>query len=316
MSDKIYIGIDGGGTYTKAVAVSSSGKAVCRECGETINFNAVGFDSASKNLEAVFDRITEKIPKENISRVFIGCSALDSRADGETVKKLMGRYSSLTVDIDSDLYVALYGHTFGKKGAMIVSGTGSMGIAMSDGGDIFVCGGWGYAIGDEGSAYRIATEGLRAVSKMADGRAKKTLLYEAAMNYYGISEPYALAEKIYLPHFSRNGVAKFAKIVSECAKKGDSTAIAVLDSASEELVLLASTLLRKSGISDEIAVYGGVLLHNEYILTRLKALLCRDFPGITVTFPKAMPEIGAVAAAMNADGILTDSIIRIISQIK
>jgi len=315
MGNKIYIGIDGGGTYTKAVAVSSEGKLICRECGETINFNAVGFDKARESLEAIFDRITEKISQEDISRVFIGCSALDSRADGETVSRLMGRYSSLKADIDSDLCVALYGHTFGRKGVMIVSGTGSMGIAMSDGGEVSVCGGWGYAIGDEGSAYHIAVEGLRAASKMADGRAEKTCLYDEMMRFYSISEPYALTERIYQPSLSRSKVAGFAKAVSACAEKGDRTSLGILDSAAEELALLASTLLGRAGVSDEIAVYGGVLLHNGYILSRLKELLTRDFPGITVTYPKALPELGAAAAAMNADGILTDSIIKNITEI-
>ena len=301
MSEKYYIGIDGGGTYTKAVAVSSSGELVFSVTGETINFNAVCFDDARKNLEGVFDDITTHIPEQSISRVFIGCSALDSKADSETVKTLMGKYSFLNADMNSDLYVALFGHSFGDRGAM--------GIALDKKGEIIVCGGWGYAIGDEGSAYYIATEGLKAAARMTDGREEKTALYDAMMSFYGLDDPYLLIDKIYQPTLSRNKTAKFAKVVSECAEKGDTVALSILDKSANELALLATTLLRKSNISDKLAVYGGVLQHNKYILTRFEEILQKDFPSIDITFPKALPEFGAVAAAMNIDGALDEKII-------
>lgn len=309
MNNKYYVGIDGGGTYTKAVVVSSDGELLFREEGETINFNAVGFDAARENLECLFDKITENFSIDGIARVFIGCSALDSKAEENITKKLIGKYSALCVDMDSDLYVALYGHSFGKKGAMIISGTGSMGIAVSDEGSIHTCGGWGYAIGDEGSAYHIAVEGLRAATRMADGRAEKTALYYAMMKYYGITDPYALAEKIYQPMLSRNKVASFAKVVSECADNGDPTAKEILINAAKELALLASALMHSSGVSDRLAIYGGVLQHNKLIRHTLTDILIKEFPKIKVSAPKALPEFGAVAAAMNADGILTDQMI-------
>lgn len=304
---KYYVGIDGGGTYTKAVVVSESGELVLRVGGETINYCAVSFDTARKNLETVFDKISESVDQNDISRVFIGCSALESRADAETVKKLMGRYSHLPTDMDSDLFVALYGHSFGKAGAMLISGTGSMGVAQTEDGSVITCGGWGYVFGDEGSAYHIATEGLRHVSKMADGREKKTPLYFAALKYYGVNDPYEIIDKIYLSEFSRKKIAEFATVVSECAEC-DTCCVLILDNAACALYETARTLLKKAKISDSLAVYGGVLLNNERILSTLNELLLTDFPDITVSFPEALPEFGAVAAAMDKDGVLSEEI--------
>ena len=315
MINKFYIGVDGGGTYTRVAVVSEVGELILHECGGTINFNAVGFDTARKNFEDAFDKIISKISTDNIARVFIGCSALDTRADIETTKRLMGKYSFLKADMDSDLYVALFGHTFGEKGAMLISGTGSMGIAVSEGGKLFTCGGWGYAVGDEGSAYHIATEGLRAAVKMADGRAEVSALYYAMLDHYGIDDPHTLAEKLYQPYLSRDKIASFARVVSDCAKKGDPTALSILDLAASELAQLASALLRKSGISDSIAVYGGVLQNNGYVLSQLKKNLCREFSGIRVLFPRALPEFGAAAAAINEDGALTEECIKKICSI-
>ena len=75
---KFYVGIDGGGTYTKAVLVSSSGELFGWAQGGTINYYSVPFEEAKGNLEEVLSRLTERIDAERISRVFIGCSALES----------------------------------------------------------------------------------------------------------------------------------------------------------------------------------------------------------------------------------------------
>ena len=306
---KFYVGIDGGGTYTKAVVVSSNGDLVCSTRGQTINYYSVSFEAARKNLEAVFDRISEKVDIEKISRVFIGCSALDGYADEETTKKLMGRYSHVPADMDSDLYIALYGHTFGKAGAMVVSGTGSMGISIDKNGKIHTCGGWGYAFGDEGSAYSIAVDGLRHAAKMADGREEKTMLYEKMLHFYGLSDPYSLINKIYADSLDRKEVASFAVVVAECAECGDLVSEKILKNAADELFSLADALISQTDGCSTLAIYGGVLQNNRPVSERFGELMKLSYPEVTVTLPRALPEFGAVAAAMNADGMLNDEVI-------
>lgn len=308
MKERYYIGIDGGGTYTRVSVLSEKGERVCFFEGDTINFNSVGFDIARKNLEEIFDDIAEHTDLDRVARVFIGCSALDRRSSIETTNKLMGRYSHLKTEMDSDLYVALFGHSLGKAGVMLVSGTGSMGIAADEKGNVFVCGGWGYAIGDEGSAYSIAADGLRAASKMADGREEKTGLYSAMMDFYDIDDPYLLAEKIYQPIFSRNKIAKFATVVSRCAEEGDLVALSILDKAAEELARLAEVLIEKADRPSTLAVYGGVLQHNKYVFSRLSDILKGKYPNVTLTYPRLSPDIGAAVAAMCSDGIIIENI--------
>ena len=118
-----------------------------------------------------------------------------------------------------------------------------------------------------------------------------------------------MIEKIYQPSLSRNKIAKFAKVVSECANNGDNVALSILNDAAFELAELSVVILKKAGMPDSLAIYGGVLQHNSYILSKLKEILKKDFPDIELTYPKALPEFGAVAAAMNSDGILNEKII-------
>ena len=313
---RLYVGIDGGGTYTKAVVVSSDGELIFRTEGKTVNYYAIPFDVACKNLEEVFDCISDNVDASDISRVFIGCSALDGRADEDTTKRLMGIYSHIAADMDSDLYVALYGHTFGAPGAMIVSGTGSMGVSIDKNGEMHTCGGWGYAFGDEGSAYSIAAEGLRHASKMADGREERTALYEKMLEFYGITEPYSLIDKIYSPALNRKEVAKFAVAVAECAERGDAVAAEILTNAANELALLAKTLINKTEGCNDLAIYGGVFQNNEFIRERFFERLALEHSEVNISFPRALPEFGAVAAAMKADGILNKELIEKICKLK
>ena len=49
----LYLGIDGGGVKTTAVAANEKGKIIIKVLGGTIDYNAVGMASAAKNLKYI-----------------------------------------------------------------------------------------------------------------------------------------------------------------------------------------------------------------------------------------------------------------------
>lgn len=302
-TDKYFIGVDGGGTYTKAVAADQNGKVCACALGDTINFHAVGFDTAQKNMEELLDRLTQTLTDGHIEQMFIGCSALDNAADDALTHRLLGRYGALRAGMNSDLYVALIGHVLDKSGVMIVSGTGSMGIARSLDGEIFICGGWGYAFGDEGSAFNIAVEGLRAATKFHDGRGESTLLYEAMMDFFQLSNPRDLVPVLYHPALDRKRTAGFSVCVSKCCAQGDHAARRILEGAAADLANIAGVLVERVRQSSSVAVYGGVLQNDRFVRECFTDLMKKRWPEIQIVDPEMPPEIGAVAAAMQRGGV-------------
>ena len=100
---KYYLGIDGGGTRTTAVVCKDDGAILCKVVGKTINFYSVGMETARKNLSEIMTDIHKNIGEVTFKSAFVGCSALDNRADEETVNALCG--GIIHSDKITDIYV-------------------------------------------------------------------------------------------------------------------------------------------------------------------------------------------------------------------
>ena len=83
------------------------------------------------------------------------------------------------------------------EGVAVISGTGSMAWGRDRTGNEQRCGGWGYLLGDEGSGYWLALEGLRAACRAADGSASRTALLPAFLEKLQLGQPSDLIGMIY-----------------------------------------------------------------------------------------------------------------------
>ena len=63
--------------------------------------------------------------------------------------------------LKSDVQIAIEGALDGQDGIVVIAGTGSIALSLKEG-MLQRCGGWGYQLGDEGSAYWIAKKMLNA----------------------------------------------------------------------------------------------------------------------------------------------------------
>src|SRR5438874_1697660 len=82
-------------------------------------------------------------------------------------------------------------------------------------------GGWGHLFGDEGSAFWIAREAIRAIAAELDGLGGPTSLTPMFLNRLGVPSAYKLMEKYYSGEWSRDHMAGLAVWVNEAAVAGD-----------------------------------------------------------------------------------------------
>ena len=118
--------------------------------------------------------------------------------------------------IRSDAFMALYGHTRGREGVVLISGTGAMGLACDKNGALHTVGGWGRLTGDEGSGYYIALSGIKAALRAYDGIGKPTSLTEILPKYFGCDSMRRLIDVFY--GSPPPEIAPFAETVAEQAK--------------------------------------------------------------------------------------------------
>lgn len=293
-------GIDGGGTTTKVVVCNREGEIVYSFLTGTINHYGAGIETVRENFQEIATHLSAYfgcLPET----IFTGNSALSNKVNQEIIKDLTaGAFGASSVHFHSDVYIALLGHTLGKPGAMLIAGTGSMACGIDTNGTYHTAGGWGQVLGDEGSGYHIALEGMKAALRAYDGMSIPTQLTKRLLDYFNLKEISEIINKIYYPPIEKSAIAAFAMEVEQEARAGDEVAIEILEQESIWLFKLARTITERCATKN-LGYFGSVLNRNVTIRMQLKTLLTTE--GISLQPPLFDPEIGALIAAFGEAGI-------------
>ena len=187
-SDQLLCGIDGGGTTTKVVVCNLEGQLIHSFQTGTINHYGAGVPQVKENFATIAANLLAEMGSLPCT-FFVGNSALDGQADDSMVRDLTdGVFEPSNVVFHSDVYIALLSFTMGNPGAVLVSGTGSMACGVDAEGTYHTAGGWGQVLGDEGSAYHLALNGIKAALRAFDEVSEPTQLTTRVMNYFNLTE--------------------------------------------------------------------------------------------------------------------------------
>ena len=127
--------------------------------------------------------------------------------------------------VTHDAAIALAGATCGEPGIITIAGTGSMAFGKNARGETARAGGWGYIYGDEGGAFDVVRQAVRAVLREHEGWGGRTALTPALLEASGAPDPNAMLHLFYTPEWPRWRVAGLAKIVHRIATEGDPAAL-------------------------------------------------------------------------------------------
>lgn len=255
MSGRVFVGVDGGATKTLSVAADDKGEIIgIGEAGPS-NYHTVGLDAAVKNINSSIRLALTNIKLEVADVVVLGLAGMDTLHDfrffeEKAALKIVGK----RVYVRHDAEIALVGATVGRPGVIVIAGTGSVAGARNRSGEYARCGGWGHLVGDEGSAYYIAIEGLREVLRAFDGRGEPTALTSEMLKALGIDSPDEILRKLYVEKMSTSDVARLAPLVTQLAIQGDKVALKIVEEAAEQLALHVIALVKKLGMLEEQTV--------------------------------------------------------------
>ena len=300
-----YIGIDGGGTKSKLVAVDESMKVIGRHTGGATNPTSVPPEVLVENIHSLiteFNAMTNT-KLNDCKALCIGTAGVDSNRDASHVEKVF-RDIGFTgqLKIVSDAVIAIMAQTKGEAGIVIISGTGSIGYAIDEAGNYSRCGGWGSYVDDNGSGYRMGMEAVRHGFRDFDGRGKKTILTDMLMDHFGLKQFDEIIPYIYAPVFDKAMVAGLSSLVADAAQKGDEIAISIEQTAAADLADLATSLIRKTQLFEHMVVLsGGILLHNMNIQRRFTEIVLGAYPKVKVVPMDEGAEMGAVYLARKGE---------------
>ncbi len=270
----IYAAVDGGGTASR-LAVNDNDRTIFTATGGSTNIYSVGKEKAIENTITLLSSFPGKI-----EALCLGSAGLGREKERAYFREnIKSTFPCTKLYVTDDSETLLVGGTGSLIGTVLIAGTGSICMARLDNNTIKRKGGWGWRLGDEGSAWYIAKEGVRQALKAYEKRDMQTTLTERMCSFFNYSKP-----EDAIPDWNKNAstkerLASFATEVYKAALEGDFVAYSILERASDELKDLLSSMLYENEIllSHRILLSGSVLEKNGIVLEKLKKALAEDW---------------------------------------
>lgn len=294
-----YLGIDGGGTKTTAAIMNDKKKIVYTFVGESINYYSEGLETARNNMKQLLIQIYCRTGIDRFRAVFIGMSALFGEASQKEISDFAdGIINADIIAMNSDLHIALKAADDDENSIAAICGTGSMAACFSrDGSEVVTKGGYGYILGDEGSAYAIAYDAIQKAVTGSEGSTAQTDLSNKLLEFFACENMQQLVDKFYNPTIDRKTIASFARVVTECARNGDAVAKEVLRKQAQKFASTVKALQRENENKMHIYLFGGVFEHDEIFTAQFKAAFRGHKKGLKIKLLKVPPVHGAAKAA-------------------
>ena len=278
-----YLGIDGGGTKT-ACAVGDDNRLLTSVTAGPSNIVRVGEMQARESLHRVVRQAcaTAGIIPNQVSGTCVGGSGAARPELAAIVRTILAEILSSPIKVVGDMEIALEAAFEDGPGVMVIAGTGSIAYGRDDKGRTARVGGWGFEIGDEGSAHWIGRTAVSAVLRASDREmrgAAVSALGQALCKAWGVSTLLDLAR-------AANSVPSpdFAVLFRSVVACDDPLARAVLGTAGRELAEIAAVVVKRLFVEDgeslvRVAMTGSVFRHaslvREAFYNELKTLAPR-----------------------------------------
>jgi N-acetylglucosamine kinase-like BadF-type ATPase len=292
------IGIDGGGTSTRAVVIEHTGNEIRvlgrGEAGSS-NHYGVGLETATKNISTAIGAaqsaagISESAAQSYGFGLAGACTPAEQSLLASRLGVLAGGQEFV---IDEDAAAAQAGAFAGGPGAICIAGTGANCFGINEQNERARADGLGPLLGDRGGGYRIGEAALRAICAAEDGSGQKTALVEPCLSALKIASIDELVQLVYQPNFARSRIAALFPVVMQTAQEGDALAQELLHDAGRELAATTLAVLQKLQLQ-RVAPVGGVFENAPAVRAAYEKHLQEVLPAVELVAPQYGAAIGA-----------------------
>ncbi|CZF86806.1 N-acetylglucosamine kinase [Grimontia marina] len=246
-----FCGVDGGGTSCRARIVDEQGQFLGEAKTGSANI-LLGVELAMDNIQSAIAQAAEQAGITDLSTLSVGLAlaAAEQRSAWHAFMSLPHPYKHMTLNTDG--YGACMGAFSGDNGAIVIAGTGSVGIYLENG-QQHVVGGREFPISDQGGG---AVMGLR-------------LIQQTLLAHDGLRTGSALSDHV-LAHFNHDldaivewsktakprDYGQFSPKIFELAMERDELAMELLQGSADDVERLILGLNRKG--ATQIALMGSI----------------------------------------------------------
>lgn len=248
----VVLGIDGGGTRTRASVVNGTNVLAFAEYG-SIKRLRVGAQAAEENLRELLAEVFVQAGVKGVHAASAGVASSTMPGVQEWITAVFQDFGVERSEVVGDEVIALDAAFRGGPGILQIAGTGTNCIGRAPDGGRETVGGWSSRLGDEGSGYWIGLHAVRRALKAYD-RGEPTRILDVVGCAWGtatLDELVNLGDSTPGPDF-----AALAPDIDQLAEEGDPVAVGVLQQAAADLVdsvlLVRAKVRRKHNVSGEV----------------------------------------------------------------
>ena len=274
-----YLGIDGGGTKTTCVVGDESQVLATATAGPS-NVVRVGEERARASLQQSVRQACAAagIAPAEVVRTCVGGSGAARIDVAEIMRRSLADMLTTPIDVVGDIQISLEAAFDTGPGVIVIGGTGSIAYGRNRSGKTLRAGGWGFAVGDEGSAHWIGRMAINSVLRAADPRdgsepppVPDFSLAAALMKAWNVASLVDVARI-----GNSNPPPDFAALFPSIAASADQLASEVLAKAGTELARVAGIVVRQLFAEEDahipVAMIGGVFRHAALV----RQVFCSD----------------------------------------
>lgn len=249
---QLFLGVDGGGTGCRAAIADAGGRILGQGSAGPANIASDPSGALASILTAITEALTIAVGVTQVPDILptlrAGLGLAGANAAG-AVARLRAGLPFRSFRVATDAVAAVKGALGEKDGILAALGTGSV-FARQEAGAIHQIGGWGIALGDEGSGAWLGRRLLAASLAAHDGFRVPTPLLRQVLADHGGSEGvigFAVAAR----------PIDFAGLAPWILASDDPAAVAILAEA-DEAIAAAIAVLQRDGSALPVTFIGGL----------------------------------------------------------
>jgi glucosamine kinase len=303
-ASQLFIGIDAGATKTTFI-LGDAHRELARSTAGTMKLIRTNLEQADLHVSAGLRELsaTSGIPLTRVLSTCVGIAGVSIPAVRDGAENILRKYLNGKLVLCGDVEIALDAAFAGGRGIVVIAGTGSNVAGRTAAGSLVHAGGWGPALGDQGSGYWFGHHALRRLMHALDAR-ESTMLLDAVLktwNLKTVRELVAVANQTPPPDFST-----LMPAIADCATNGDPLCSDLMREGGELLADQVAIVAEKIYVEEsdrtpvKVAFTGSVLSQVVPVRQAMISALAQRFPEMSVLPEPIDPPQGALWRAQRA----------------
>lgn len=313
----LVLGIDGGGSKTRALLTDEAGHKLGEGLAGCGNHQATGIDRTLEEIRTAAEGALAQagVAADAVDTVIYGLAGADREKDFNILRPALAALPFRDWDVVCDTITGLRTGSPSGAGVVLVCGTGTNAAGRNRKGETVQTGGMGYFYGDAAGGSHLAAETFRAAVRSWELREVPSRLTADVPAALGYADMDALVND-WLDRDIYHAPNDLCLVLHRTAEAGDELAARLLRECGRELGLAAASVILRLGGADAfgsagtpvpVVLTGSVLQRGRspHLLAGLEEALQAQSGGAPyeLVIPSLDPVYGAVMLAMDRLGL-------------